>query len=246
LESWVRREATIEANDLISVPEQKLTSIATSNAQSDAGIFELSFRDERYLPFEGAGAISNWRLELPSKIHSFDYETISDVIVHISYTAKDGDSEFRTEVENHVVAILSEIAAEKGLFRLISLRHEFPNNFHQLLHPNTGQPQITEFDLEKRHFPYFIADKELELSSAVKVYLKPKKKDGDITSGLSVKINGVDASTPWKDFGENMKLSDVSIIGTPVTKWKINAEGLDEEEIDDLLILLTYTASSPS
>jgi hypothetical protein len=29
----------------------------------DAGMFELNFRDERYLPFEGAGAISEWRLE---------------------------------------------------------------------------------------------------------------------------------------------------------------------------------------
>jgi hypothetical protein len=29
-------------------------SIATSNAQNDDGMFELNFRDERYLPFEGA------------------------------------------------------------------------------------------------------------------------------------------------------------------------------------------------
>ena len=33
-------------------------SIATSTAESDAGVFELGFRDERYLPFEGAGAIA--------------------------------------------------------------------------------------------------------------------------------------------------------------------------------------------
>ena len=39
-------------------------AIAASNAQNDSGVFELSFRDERYLPFEGAGAISEWSLEL--------------------------------------------------------------------------------------------------------------------------------------------------------------------------------------
>src|SRR5262249_28876651 len=33
-------------------------SIATSHAQNDSGMFELNFRDERYLPFETAGAIS--------------------------------------------------------------------------------------------------------------------------------------------------------------------------------------------
>ena len=40
-------------------------SIATSHAQNDSGLFELNFRDERYLPFEGAGAVSEWRIELP-------------------------------------------------------------------------------------------------------------------------------------------------------------------------------------
>jgi Tc toxin complex TcA C-terminal TcB-binding domain len=30
-------------------------SIATSTGQYDAGVFELNFRDERYLPFDGSG-----------------------------------------------------------------------------------------------------------------------------------------------------------------------------------------------
>src|SRR5262249_56425493 len=30
-------------------------SIATSHGQNDSGLFELNFRDERYLPFEGGG-----------------------------------------------------------------------------------------------------------------------------------------------------------------------------------------------
>ena len=45
-------------------------AIAASNAQNDSGVFELSFRDERYLPFEGAGAISEWSLELFSDLPS--------------------------------------------------------------------------------------------------------------------------------------------------------------------------------
>jgi hypothetical protein len=35
-----------------------IQSITTSSAQNDSGLFELNFRDEWYLPFEGAGAIS--------------------------------------------------------------------------------------------------------------------------------------------------------------------------------------------
>ena len=51
---------------------------------------EPNLRDERYLPFEGAGAISTWSLELPADFRSFDYNTISDVILHLRYTARDG------------------------------------------------------------------------------------------------------------------------------------------------------------
>jgi Tc toxin complex TcA C-terminal TcB-binding domain len=55
-------------------------------------VFELSFRDERYLPFEGAGAISRWSLELFSDaqnpdfgkpLRQFDYGSISDAVLHV-------------------------------------------------------------------------------------------------------------------------------------------------------------------
>jgi hypothetical protein len=65
-------------------------SICTSHAQNDSGMFELSFRDERYLPFEGAGAISTWRIEMPKDCNAFDFETISDLVLNLNYTARDG------------------------------------------------------------------------------------------------------------------------------------------------------------
>lgn len=69
LRSWIRKEDNIvePANPTIEINNQRNTSIASSNAQTDGGVFELNFRDERYVPFEKAGAISLWRLELPSQ-----------------------------------------------------------------------------------------------------------------------------------------------------------------------------------
>jgi Tc toxin complex TcA C-terminal TcB-binding domain len=40
-------------------------SVVTSTAQNDTGLFEPNLRDERFLPFECAGAESTWKLELP-------------------------------------------------------------------------------------------------------------------------------------------------------------------------------------
>ena len=44
-----------------------LQSIVTSSGQNDSGLFETNLRDERYLPFEGSGAISEWQLALPAQ-----------------------------------------------------------------------------------------------------------------------------------------------------------------------------------
>ena len=61
-----------------------LQTIVTSSGQNDSGLFETNLRDERYLPFEGAGVISEWQLTLPANPSKkepcqFDYNTISGV-----------------------------------------------------------------------------------------------------------------------------------------------------------------------
>ncbi|WP_271589180.1 neuraminidase-like domain-containing protein [Bradyrhizobium sp. CCBAU 53415] len=70
-------------------------AIATSTGQNDSGLFELNFRDERYLPFEYAGAVSRWRIELPIETNAFDIDTVSDLIFQLSYTAREGGSPLR-------------------------------------------------------------------------------------------------------------------------------------------------------
>lgn len=222
----------------------KNTSISTSSANNDAGMFEFNFRDERYLPFEGSGAISEWRLELPSKIRFFNYDTISDVILHISYTARDGN---RETAANNLATVITAYAQNNGLFRLFSLKHEFPNSFHRLLNPVAGVTQTTEFSVEKSHFPYFLADKTLGLSE-VKVYLKPPKgKDPVTTAGMTLKINNVSATgwAKWPTEEDNLQRADVQLTIDPVTTWTIDAgtNGLNKNELDDILILLKYTIS---
>jgi hypothetical protein len=74
--------------------------IALSRGVNDTGMFELNFNDERYLPFEGTGAASTWELSLPQKTNRFDFDSMSDVIIQLSYTALDaGDGSFTRSVQ---------------------------------------------------------------------------------------------------------------------------------------------------
>jgi hypothetical protein len=227
----------------------KNTSISTSSANNDAGMFEFNFRDERYLPFEGSGAISEWQLDLPSQIRSFNYDTISDVILHINYTAKEGD---RVAAESNLVSAITSYATTNGLFRLFSLKHEFQNSFHQLLNPATGANQETEFTVDKNHFPYLLIDNNLNIVQT-KIYLKPKK-GLSLVPPTTLNINGANTVT-WNaaddimssSSGEKdkMKAGTASLSGTPIKTWAINVanNGLQKEYLDDILIMIKYVIS---
>jgi Tc toxin complex TcA C-terminal TcB-binding domain len=110
-----------------------LQSIVTSSAQNDSGMFETNLRDERFLPFENSGVVSEWRLALPANPAKgepcqFDYDTISDVILHIRYTAREGGSLLRRGAVDHLETLMDEAQAV-GSVRLLSMRHEFPSEW---------------------------------------------------------------------------------------------------------------------
>jgi hypothetical protein len=131
-----------------------VNAVATSGAQNDPGLFELNFRDERYLPFEGAGVISSWSLELtePVELRQFDYASISDVLLHLRYTAREDAGLFKQKAVDYLQSLLQQAGSELPLRRLFSLRQEFATEWHHFLHPAAGQPQVLSFDLRGR-FP---------------------------------------------------------------------------------------------
>ena len=171
IESQVRRNPDEALN---YVPASRSTTIATSTAQNDSGVFQLDFNGERYLPFEGAGAVeSKWKLQLPKNFQPFDYNTINDVLIHVSYTAEYSPT-LRDMVESEnaeALGLLAQHLSEHALPRIFSFRQEFSQAFHKLIHSPKNTPVTIE--LTERHFPLFLMGRELEIESGT-LYLNPK------------------------------------------------------------------------
>ena len=87
--SYLRTETRTDASAKKEIPLRHSAVTATGTAQNDSGLLEFSFRDEAFMPFEEAGAISDWTLTLPKDSQSFDFTTISDVIIRVSYAAQE-------------------------------------------------------------------------------------------------------------------------------------------------------------
>jgi hypothetical protein len=138
--------------------------VVTSSGINDSGMFETNLRDERFLPFEGAGAISTWQLTLPTPLRNFDYTTITDVILHIRYTARHGGNELAAQATKELATDLSPTASgsssasttiSQGL--LLSLRHDFPTEWAAYIDSAAaGTPAPFTAPLSIQRFPYTV------------------------------------------------------------------------------------------
>lgn len=156
-----------------------LQSIVSSSGQNDSGLFETNLRDERYLPFENSGVISEWQLQLPADPRAndpaqFDYNSITDVILHFRYTAREGGDLLRKGALSRVKEIAKEAQAP-GSVRLFSVRHEFPSEWADFVaqKPAANERAELSLTLRKEHYPFWsrgrlnsVADVKLHARSA--------------------------------------------------------------------------------
>jgi peptidoglycan hydrolase-like protein with peptidoglycan-binding domain len=240
--------------------------IVTSGAQNDNGLFELRFEDERYLPFEGAGAISNWRITLNSVFRQFDYSTIADVVLHVRYTARDGGSAFASTVASAVKTQLNAITLagnRKGLYRMFSARHEYGTNWARFLNPGTGKDQVLTIEMPPDRFPFFASGMDIKVGGIdvlahtadagdyTLVITVPNGATQTVTLSADPTLNGLhhwgnSSLSPKVDLGHAPTPT-----GMPPPKWTIKLKkaaatdfgSLTASDLDDIVLVVAYQAS---
>lgn len=234
-----------------------IQSIVTSGAQNDSGMFEPNFRDERYLPFEGAGAISEWRIELPQEYKQFDYDTISDVVLHVRYTARGGGAALKraalTEMRSEINELMKLAEGRAGFFRLFSARHEFPTEWHRFLNPaDLDTVQTLSLELVSERFPFQLRGKTIKIN---RVELFVQRKDADAGQLLNLWVTpagepNVNDPTELKSeaaVGNLLYGVEEYNGGKNVGKWILKGLKTDlapiKNAIEDLIILCHFTVT---
>jgi hypothetical protein len=181
-------EDTANADERFVTNFAALQSVATSHAQNDSGIFELNFRDERYLPFEGAGVVSRWRIELPIDTNALDRNTLSDVVLQFKYTACEGGHILRNAANAAREALLAD-DQNSPLARLFNLKHEFPSDWYRFLQPTdpNANTQSLQMNLTYERFPFRFRGKTIQIGEA-DLFLSFK----DSTGLAAYQLSGVD------------------------------------------------------
>lgn len=222
-----------------------LQSIVTSSAQNDSGLFETNLRDERYLPFENSGAVSEWQLELPANpskkdLCQFDYDTISDVILHIRYTAREGGNLLRNAAQTHVKDLITEDQGV-GSVRLFSIRHEFPTEWAKFQSPPApDQLPALVVNLHKGHYPFWSKDR---LNTVTRVDILARSSQSPVPGSIKVADkNGADANKDSlvKDAAlGNLLVGKLTNIALPEPEGELKLV-FDTNTMADLWIAITW------
>ncbi|MEL6152803.1 MAG: hypothetical protein AAFQ78_02135, partial [Bacteroidota bacterium] len=109
--------------------------VALSQGINDSGLFQLNFNDERYLPFEGTGAVSSWQLDMPKAYNPIKFESITDVIIRMQYTAEPGSAAFKKTVTDNFTTF--------GGRRLLSMAQQYANAWHGFINGTASELVFT-------------------------------------------------------------------------------------------------------
>ncbi|HVJ21273.1 MAG TPA: hypothetical protein VM686_37935, partial [Polyangiaceae bacterium] len=216
-------------------------SIATSHAQNDSGLFELNFRDERYLPFEGAGAVSVWRLELPLDTNAFERDSLSDVVFHLRYTARDGGELLRKAAREARTQWLADVS-NAPLARLFSLRQEFRAAFQAFLDPAGDRKLPLDLGLER--FPFQLRGMALQIQK-FELYVKLKP-EATLSFGLTLKTNtGTPLEADLEPAGPGLARGEKPCSGAGPGAWELSAPAAAavDDVTEDIVLIVHYSAT---
>ncbi len=221
--------------------------IALSTGVDDSGMFELNFSDERYLPFEGTGAVSLWELRMPKENNRINFESITDVIIVLNYTARSGGTAFRS-----AVAQLPPLSEYSG-YTTLTLAQEFSTAWFAFMHPqSTALEQVLSFAVRPAMFPAGLSDIQ-----AADIYIQIETAPGiSVTGTLKLAVH-ITATTVDLVFTDKDAASAAVPAGTELFgEWSIVAKKtdiplslqdsdgfLDPVKVLNMWLIITYDAS---
>jgi hypothetical protein len=198
----------------------------------------------------------------------FDYGALTDVVLHMHYTAREGGDALRdtvqAELQAGTLAAIELAEQSSGLARLVSLRHE-PNGLYRFLAKQSAD-RVAQMvlDLAPTRFPFLLGSAEITINrmqimvfvnqrfrkqytnSTMQFWLsEPDASDGDVGGG------GLQVTVPsgpplqlatWVDGYRATKDLKKKLPSVVVTGKLASGEKMDVDAIDDIMLIFYYSA----
>ena len=249
------------AYDYAAVPQR----IALGNAQDDPGLFvtaiNTNITDQRYLPFENAGAISSWHFELPVETNEIDLSTVGDVVLHLYYTALDGGAPLQQEVQAY-----NDSTIPASAVKIFSAQNDFPAPAPTNANPYPLTPwqaflaaavapanQTLTVTINPLKFPAWTRGKTISVTSLTVIAVNWAPGQSFVLAPQAPLPTATVTLTPVAGTTEpNVSAGTIALpADTPPGTWSFELQrqgaadfrSLTRNDIGDLLLVLNYQAS---
>ncbi|MDP2311521.1 MAG: neuraminidase-like domain-containing protein [Pseudomonadota bacterium] len=203
-------ESVTEGDSRFRYDARTLETIAISGGNDDSGLFRLDYSDPRYLPFQRKGVVSTWTLRFTGWPRQFDWSTVTDVILHVRYTARNGGDAVRTAALDALQTALNDeesvggVANGTGLYAAFSAARDFPDAWHQFLNPTgTTAGQTLTLALDEDMLPRALGESTPQVDQLL-VYLVPTERTDSLKVGSLATEGTLDGVTLGNTVGSTV------------------------------------------
>jgi len=213
------------------------------------GLFELHMDDDRYLPFEGAGMDSVWRLELNPDNNAFDIADV-DPMLHFAYTAHEGGDALADASR----AVSSGAPSIRGAISE-SLHERFASQWLELINqPAEGEDQSMSFTLNQSLLPYLHRRRNVSINTIVLLL-------ENASTPMTAEITAPNDVSTLVDLTPRTELNDRVVgssegafaAGAPLGDWRIKLRrtsaldfrSLTASDLTGLTVVVVYDATNP-
>jgi hypothetical protein len=231
-------------SDILRTDVRANQQVALSRGINDSGLFMLNFEDVRYLPFEGTGAVSDWKLEIPHENNAIDFTSLTDVVIRLQYTALSAGTQFRNDVRQ----LLGKFNGVKAL----NIGQNYASDWYNFIQEN--QPLI--LTVGPKLFRANLTQYKIESIAILLPLTAQGEQVTPIPNNLSLSIKVGESTYVVDSFdkksgmlvGSITELSPILDASTP-KQWEITVtEGSDfitAGNVSNMIIVLSYTATFP-
>ncbi|QBQ55194.1 hypothetical protein [Nitrosococcus wardiae] len=237
--------------------------VALTSPRDATGLFELQQQSEMLFPFEGLGVDTTWEFRMPKASNPFDYKTLADVLITIEYTA--------LHSSNYYQQVTQTLKPRVSADRAFSFRHELSDQWYDLHHPDLIQapnvPMTVKWKTRREDFPPNL--ESLNIDQIVLYFVRKEGKTFEVPvtklqftftdktgehkpKGAATSIDGVistrrgNGGTCWIPMTGNTPVGEWELaLLTPLKDGRKPEEVFKNEEIEDILFVITYSGRTP-
>jgi hypothetical protein len=228
-------------------------TVVTSGTVEASGVWEPVPGGDRRMPYEGRGAISTWRLELPAEFRAFKYEGLTDAIITMRYSARDGGNQLR-DAATSALRDVTKNAAETPHTLLISVNEDFPTQWSRLTASGEGE-RTQKIDVARNRLPYFINAATSVAINRIEIFgIASDRSDAPADLTLpKLAIAGqdvvIDEQAPIgmlaRGIAENLTSTVPTSPDADTAMWTLSAQASELRAFANVLFVVTYSANMP-